>query len=107
MAITPGRTGYQQAAIVTYETIFDSSIAAHGDPLMGVELLAETQDVYIKIHGLNSLKDGTVAIERLRAGTKVERLVPPRGSNGGGRITKLEAAYVTSGALLSWNPIAG
>lgn len=95
------RTGYRVAVTdASWVEVFNSS--SDGLPFKGVELMAETQDVEVRIYGLHETPTG-MSSERLTIGQ-----LKGRWAVGGvrGDITKIEAKSVAAGGLLNWNPIA-
>ncbi|RMH10482.1 MAG: hypothetical protein D6698_17605 [Gammaproteobacteria bacterium] len=116
MAVTAGRTGFQQTLAGGLETIFDaynysssqdSNGNVHGSPLKGVEITAHSQDLLVYIHGLNTVTDGsdgtsTVIAERVPAGSTIQRYAYEGRS---GLINKIEVDDTGVPGEVSWAPL--
>lgn len=103
MAITTYRTGYRQtlASVTVWDTLFDSSVSGCGSPARTMWFEAITQDVELRITGLDEDGTGALATHRITAGSNRELSAFVRNS---GRITKVEARAIVLGALVSWEP---
>lgn len=105
MAVTQGRTGFQQTISNggTWDVLFEAG--TDGAPMRGIELSCITQNANIRITGgdIHRKADATLATETLVAGDLPKERFCFRGDIG--MIVKVEAQAVVDGAQITWAPI--